>query len=188
MDLPTTFPLADIITGPDIKNALLVLLVIVLVFFRLMRKHQISVAFLIVVPAVLIYFGIDNLKGTFEVGEIVILSVSIVVEIFIGLWLGTTYRMWRQPPKDTSEAAEEEVWLVGTRVTLFAWLVAFGLRFVASALGYTFVDHYDDSSELLLSLAATFIGQNIVLAQRGGLIRFGDFFSGQGPPPGVKEL
>ena len=159
------------VAGRDLKTAVLTILVIAFILFRLMRRHQISTGVLVAVPLIIGYFGVDDMRSPYDGTLIALLAASLVVEFGIGLWVGTTYTMWRE--------GDGKVWLQGTKWTILAWVVAFGLRFVFTGAEEVLAHLRSDTSTILLSIAATFVGQNIVMARRAGLVPQ----LREGPPP-----
>jgi len=65
------------------------------------------------------------------------------------------------------------------------WAGAFGLRFVFIGLAQALDLEVTEGSEILISLAFTFAGNDLVMAKRAGLIHMNRV---AGPPSGSEQL
>lgn len=171
---PTLTTLA--VTSSDLKTAVLVVIVAAYIIFRLMQRHQVSRGFLIAVPVILLFFGVDELHEIYDELAVALFAACLVVEFGVGLALGRTYRMWREE--------DGAVWSQGTRWTIVLWLVAVGIRVLFIGAAQALGAEVTESAEILISLAVTFAGQNLVVASRAG------FFTVERaePPPSAERL
>jgi hypothetical protein len=128
-----------------------------------MQRHQVSRGFLIAVPLILLFFGVDELHEIYDELAVALFAGCLAVEFVIGLVLGRTYRMWREP--------DGAVWSQGTKWTIVLWLVAVAARVLFIGLAQALDAEITESAEILISLAVTFAGQNLVVASRAGLFR-----------------
>ncbi|MGH7919073.1 MAG: hypothetical protein ACREQM_03890 [Candidatus Dormibacteraceae bacterium] len=169
------------INSGDVEVVLLVLAAIVFILIRLMQRHRVSAKAMLAPIVILGFFGITNLHATRNVVAVGLLIVGLIIEILIGLWLGKTYTMWREP-------GDAGAWSQGTRWTLIAWAVAFAFRIVIGIIEHVINGGVGDTSEVLLSLAATFLGQNVVVALRAGIAEEWMAKSRSDPPTDADRL
>ncbi|MGH7919937.1 MAG: hypothetical protein ACREQM_08335 [Candidatus Dormibacteraceae bacterium] len=170
----TAGPSIPTINGDNIKTVLLVLAAIIFILYRLMRRHQVNAISLLAPIVVLGFFGIDGLNASHNVVAVAILIVSLAVEVLIGVLLGRTYTMWRDQAQTP--------WSQGTHWTLIVWGVAFAFRIAIAIVESAINGGLGDTSEILLSLAATFLGQNVVVGLRAGFLGEWVTQTRSGPP------
>lgn len=172
---PLTILAATSVAAHDLRTAVLVVAAVAFIIFRLMRRHPVSRAPLVVVPLVLAYFGLTDLHAERDLALVGLLAGCLVVEFGIGLLLGRSYTMWRE--------SGGEPWATGTKATIGLWVLAFAVRVAFIALAQATDLKVTESAEIELSIAAAFVGQNLVIAHRAGLLPS----LRAGPPPAGAE-
>lgn len=140
-----------------IVNIAIYVALIAFVLYRQMSPVPLRAARLILLPAALGLFGLQQLlrRPFADVTSSVLLVVGLVIAVAAGLWRGTTFRVWSE---------DARVMVRGTRMTLVTWAVlilvrlpfAFLANAAASPQGFVV-------GELLLALAVTFAAQNTVI-------------------------
>jgi hypothetical protein len=171
-----------LIDGKYLSTAVWVVIAIAWILLRLMQPHRVSLLGLLILPVILGYFGLDNLTHPHTTAAVVIFGLGIVVELGIGAWIGTTFRMWRSD--EGSSMAQ------GTKLTLWIWGLAFAVRIVMIVIEKAIDGGISDVSGFLVTLAAAFIGMNIVVGSRAGVFKAPDVPSGPraDPPSGSTTL
>ena len=128
------------------------------VLYREMRPHQLRLRRLVLLPAVLGLFALQQLSRqqlTIDLSTVAFLGVNLAVGLIAGIWRGTTFRTWTEAGIVMNR---------GTVATLVAWGVLIAIR-----LPFAVVSHSTKLpqglvvGELLLALAVTFAAQNAVL-------------------------
>lgn len=151
---------SDQIVGLAVNVAIYVAL-IAFVLYRQMSAQPLRGRRLVLLPAVLGLFGLQQLgrqPPATDVGGVALLAVGLVIGLASGLWRGTTFRVWPDAG---------QVMVKGTAMTLVTWAVLIVIRLPFAFLGYAanqpqgFV-----VGELLLALAVTFAAQNAVIWAR----------------------
>ena len=146
-----------------VANVAIYVLVIAFILFRQMTAQQIRPARLVLLPAILLVFAVQQLTSqhlTLSASTVAYLAINLGVSIAAGLWRGTTFRVWAQ---------FGATMMRGTRLTLAAWAALIAIR-----VAFAFAEHatrYGQGvviGELLLALAFTFATQNIVIWRRAG--------------------
>ena len=140
-----------------VVNIAIYVALIAFILFRQMSRMSLNPRRLIVLPALMAVFAIQQLSRQthmLDLGTVAFLAASLAVSLLAGIWRGTTFRVW-------SEAGV--VMTKGTVVTLIAWgvLIAIRVPFAASHAA-----NYAQGlviGELLLALAVTFAAQNAVI-------------------------
>lgn len=143
-----------------IVNVAIYVALITFVLYRQMSSVPLRGARLILLPAALGVFGLQQLlrRPFADVMSSVLLVVGLVIGVAAGLWRGRTFRIWSD---------DARVMVKGTRMTLVTWAVlilaripfAFLANAAASPQGFVV-------GELLLALAVTFAAQNAVIWAR----------------------
>jgi hypothetical protein len=144
----------------DALNGLIVLAVVVLVIARRFTRRRVDERRSLVIPVVVAVIAIGQrhltdphhvaLSGGLLVGEI-------VAALLLGLGLGATMRVWRDP--------DGSLWSRGTPATLGVLLVSVAVRGGLYGAGYA-VGVRPGSGTILLSLAAWLLAQNATIAWR----------------------
>lgn len=150
------------LTGIVINVAIYAAL-IVFILYRQMTARPLRATLLALIPAVLSLFAVQQLRGariTLDGELVAVVGVNLVLSVALGLWRGTTFRVWAEPGV---------VMIKGTALTLVTWGVL-----IATRVPSVFVSHAANYSqgfivgELLLALAVTFAAQNVVIWLRAG--------------------
>jgi hypothetical protein len=119
-----------------------------------------------VLPVILAAMGISNLaqQPATAPSAIAMLAVNAVIAITLGLWRGTSIRVWRE--------AAGTILRQGTLLTLAIWLVAIALRALTAIIGHASGMASSVSfGELPLFLGITFAAQNLVVWARAQSMR-----------------
>lgn len=141
-----------------VANVAIYIALIGFILYREMTAHQLRLPRLVIPPAVLGLFALQQLSRhglTIDRSAVAFLGVNLAVGLVAGIWRGTTFRIW-------SEAGM--VMTRGTATTLVSWGVLIAIR-----VPFALVSHVSKLpqgvviGELLLALAATFGAQNVVL-------------------------
>lgn len=144
-------------------NAAIYAGLIAFVLYREMSEHQLRLPRLVLAPAILGLFALQQLgRQHLNLGPatVAFLAANVNIGAAAGVWRGTTFRIWSQAGSVRTK---------GTTVTLVSWGVLIAVR-----LPFLAVSHVAKMSEgvvigeLLLALAATFAAQNVVLWLRVG--------------------
>lgn len=142
-------------------NVVIYLGLVAFVLYRQMSARPIRGLGLVLLPAVLALFGMQQLLDqplTSGLGGVAVVAVGLVIGLAVGLWRGMTFRVWA----DAGQAMAK-----GTAMTLVSWAVLIVVRLPFAFLGFAadrprgFV-----VGELLLALAETFATQNAVVWAR----------------------
>jgi len=155
-------------------NVLIYVALIVFVVYRQMSAQPLRPQRLVLLPAVLAVFGVQQLVSEHAVsaGTVVYLAINAVAGVTLGVWRGTTFRVWSRGGA---------IMMQGTRLTLASWglliliRVAFALVIHATTYGQGVV-----IGELLVALAVTFAAQNSVIWARSA--KLGATLMGRGTP------
>jgi uncharacterized membrane protein YsdA (DUF1294 family) len=144
----------------EAHNALIIAAVIVLVVVRRFRPRRVNEGKLLVIP--IIIGGIGVAQGSMVDAHHVALSAGllvaeIVAALLLGLGLGATTRVWREP--DGSH------WSRGTWATFGVFLASVAVRGGLYAAGYA-AGVRPGSGTLLISVAAWLLAQNAIIAWR----------------------
>ncbi|QIY98731.1 DUF1453 domain-containing protein [Streptomyces sp. S1D4-11] len=142
-------------------NALVILAVVVLVVARQFRTRRISTdRRWWIVPAVLAVIALRG-PGLIDIHHRTEAILLLGAELFIGLATGAawgwTTRIWAEP--------DGSVWSKSTKASAAAWGVGIALRLGLFGIG-TLLGVHQDSSALLLALAATLLVRSGILAWR----------------------
>jgi hypothetical protein len=157
-----------------VVNAGIYVALIAFVLYRQMTAQPLRPQRLVLLPLLLGAFAIQQISGqhlSAAFGTVAYLGVNFIVGIVLGVWRGTTFRLW-------SEVGT--VMMRGTWVTLVAWGVLIVIR-----AGFALATHavrYGQGvviGELLLALAVTFAAQNVVIWMRAGRLAAGPAASGE---------
>ncbi|MFJ1605044.1 DUF1453 domain-containing protein [Streptomyces sp. NPDC088253] len=142
-------------------NALVILAVVVLVVARQFRTRRISTdRRWWIVPSVLAVIALRE-PGLFDIHHRTEAILLLGAELFIGLATGAawgwTTRIWAEP--------DGSVWSRSTKASAAVWGVGIALRLGLFGIG-TLLGVHQDSSALLLALAATLLVRSGILAWR----------------------
>ena len=144
-----------------VVNVAIYVVLIVFVVVRQMGRHALVGRRLVVLPAALAVFGVQQLSSAhagLDAGAAAFLGVNLVISVALGVWRGTTFHL-------SVEAGV--VMLSGTVTTLLSWLVLIAVRVPFALLSHA--TKYGQGliiGELLLALAVTFAAQNAVIWTR----------------------
>ncbi|MFE2968151.1 DUF1453 domain-containing protein [Streptomyces sp. NPDC059340] len=142
-------------------NALVILAVVVLVVARQFRTRRISTdRRWWIVPAVLAVIALRG-PGLIDIHHRAEAILLLGAELFIGLATGAawgwTTRIWAEP--------DGSVWSKSTKASAAVWGVGIALRLGLFGIG-SLLGVHQDSSALLLALAATLLVRSGILAWR----------------------
>jgi hypothetical protein len=144
----------------DALNGLIILAVVVLVITRRFTRRRVDERRSLVIPVVVavIAIGQRQLTDPHHVAlSAALLTGEVVAALLLGLGLGATMRVWREP--------DGSLWSRGTWATFGVFIISIavrgGLYGVAYAAGVR-----PGSGTILLSLAAWLLAQNAVIAWR----------------------
>jgi hypothetical protein len=144
-----------------VANALLIAAAVVWILAKQIRPAPIKSRMMVAAPLVMAYFGIKQTpistwKSSADLGFI---AVGALFSIGLGLWRGTTIRVWR--------AEDGRWWRAGTKYTLLLWGALLVVRVVvAGAADATGHKAADGLGPILFSLALSFAAQSAVTAMR----------------------
>lgn len=144
-------------------NGGIYVVLIAFVLYRQMSRQPLRPRRLVLLPAILGLFALQQLSRQrlpTDISTVAFLVVNVGVSLVLGLWRGTTFRVW-------SDAGI--VFTKGTVATLVSWAVLIAIRipFAFASHALTFPQGLV-IGELLLALAITFAAQNAVLWARAG--------------------
>lgn len=142
-------------------NGGIYVILIAFVLYRQMTRQPLRPRRLVLLPAVLGLFALQQLSRQrlpTDFSTAAFLVVNVVVSLGLGLWRGTTFRVWPDAGL---------VFTKGTIATLISWgvLIAIRIPFAFASHVLTFPQGLV-IGELLLALAITFAAQNAVLWAR----------------------
>ncbi|GAA3845652.1 DUF1453 family protein [Streptomyces coacervatus] len=159
-------------------NGLVIAAVVVLVVVRQFRAQQIGGTgrrwwLLPVILAVVALRRPGIVDAHHRTESVVLLAFELLIGLVTGAGWAWTTRIWAQP--------DGSVWSKSTKATVTVWIVGIGLRVGLFALGAAIGVH-QDSSALLLALAATLLVRSGILLWRaqsvapevGGGTAYGD--------------
>lgn len=141
-------------------NGLVVAAVVVLVIVRRFRPRRVNERNPLVIPLVVGGIGIaqgnaiDAHHTTLSVG---LLAAEIAAALLLGLGLGATVRVWREP--------DGSPWSRGTGATLGVFLASVAIRGSVFAVGYA-EGARPGGGTILISVAVWLLAQNAVIAWR----------------------
>jgi len=141
-------------------NALIIVAVVVLVVVGRFRRRRINERRLLVVPIVLGVIGlaqgstVDAHHAALSAG---LLAAEIVAALLLGLGLGATMRVWREP--------DGSPWSQGTWTTFGVFVASIAVRGGLYAAGYA-AGVRPGSGTLMITVAAWLLAQNAVIAWR----------------------
>ncbi|HZE32900.1 MAG TPA: hypothetical protein VE198_15870 [Actinoallomurus sp.] len=141
-------------------NGLIIAAVIVFVIARRFTRRRVDERRLLVIPLVIGGIGIvqggaiDPQHTGLSAG---LLVAEIVAALLLGLGLGATMRVWREPAGD--------LWSQGTWTTFGVFLASVAVRGGLFGAGYA-AGIRPGSATILISVAAWLLAQNAVIAWR----------------------
>ncbi|MFD8301976.1 DUF1453 domain-containing protein [Streptomyces sp. NPDC059690] len=142
-------------------NALAIAAVVVLVVVRQFRAQRIGVGRRWwLVPVVLAFVALREpgiVDAHHRAASVVLLGAELLIGLATGAGWAWTTRIWAEP--------DGAVWSQSTKASVTVWIVGIALRVGLFALG-TAVGVHQDSSALLLALAATLLVRSGILLWR----------------------
>jgi hypothetical protein len=141
-----------------LANVAIYVALIAFVLYRQMTRQQLRARRLVLLPVILVIFGVQQLAGqhlSISLGSVTYLVINGLVGLALGVWRGTTFRLW------TEEAV---VMVRGTFLTLLSWGALIAVRVIFAIA--THATKYGQGvviGELLVALAITFAAQNAVI-------------------------
>jgi len=152
------------LTGIVINVAIYAAL-IVFILYRQMSARPLRATLLVLIPLILAVFATQQLSGaraTFDAQLVAILGINIGLSVVLGLWRGTTFRLWVDAGTPM---------IKGTALTLVTWGVLIATRLPSAFISHA--AHYSQGfivGELLLALCVTFAAQNVVIWARAARV------------------
>ena len=147
-------------------DALLIVVVVVVVIARQFRASRIDAGrrwwLLPVVLAVVALREPGLVDAHHRTASVVLLTAELLTGLAIGAGRAWTSRIWAEP--------DGAVWSRSTRASGAVWAVGIGVRVGLFALGAAIGVH-QNSSALLLALAATLLVRSGILVQRAHSLR-----------------
>jgi uncharacterized membrane protein YsdA (DUF1294 family) len=141
-------------------NALIIAAVVVLVIVRRFGRRRINEGRLLLIPIIIGGIGVAQ-GSTVDAHHVALsaglLAAEVVAALLLGLGLGATVRVWREP--DGSQ------WSRGTWATFGVFLASVAVRGGLYAAGYA-AGVKPGSGTILISVAAWVLAQNAVIAWR----------------------
>jgi hypothetical protein len=142
-------------------NILLIAAAVVWILAKQVRPAPVKTRLLVLAPLIMAYFGIkDTPTSTWKDGsDLAFIAIGALCSIALGLWRGTTIRVWRE--------SDGGWWRAGSKHTLYLWgalLVVRGI--LAGAADATGHKAADGLGPILFSLALSFAAQNLVIGTR----------------------
>ncbi|MDQ1049141.1 DUF1453 domain-containing protein [Streptomyces sp. V4I2] len=171
---------------PGLVDALMIVAVVVLVAVRQFRPGRIDTQRrLWLLPAVLAVIALREphmVDAHHPAASVALLVTELITGLGIGAGWAWTTRIWVEP--------NGAVWSRSTKASGVVWVVGIGLRVGLFALGAALGIH-QDSSALLLALAATLLVRSGMLARRAQSLHPaavpGTAYGDRMPPPAWKE-
>jgi hypothetical protein len=142
-------------------NILLIAAAVIWILAKQVKAAPVKPRLLVLAPLIMGYFGIkDTPASTWKTGaDLGYIVVGALLSIGLGLWRGTTIRVWREQ--------DGGWWRAGTKYTLYLWGALLVVRAVlAGAAGATGHKAADGLGPILFSLALSFAAQNAVIGMR----------------------
>lgn len=116
---------------------------------------------LVGIPLALAFWGAGSLTHLGDVGSIAFFSLNAVVAAGLGVWRGSSVRVWN----DGSRAFQQ-----GTIATLGLWLVSIVVRLALVAVGHVGgLSMSESMAELPVLLGITLGAQNLVIWMRSAV-------------------
>jgi hypothetical protein len=140
--------------------------VAILVIYHQFTAQTLRGQAMIVLPVILAVIGISNLtrQPSLAPTTMAVLVVNVLIASTLGLWRGTSIRLWRE--------GTDTILRQATLLTLVLWLVAIALRALTAIIGHASgVASSVSFGELPLFLGITFAAQNLVVWTRAQSLR-----------------
>jgi len=142
-------------------NILLIAAAVVWILAKQVKPAPVKTRLLVAAPLIMAYFGIKNTPAStwMDGADLAFIAIGAVFSIALGLWRGTTIRVWRE--------SDGTWWRVGSKYTLYLWGALLVVRAIlAGAAGSTGHKAADGLGPILVSLALSFAAQSAVTAMR----------------------
>ena len=147
-------------------DALMIVAVVVLVVVRQFRASRIDTDkrwwLVPVILAVVALREPETVDAHHPTASVALLGVELITGLAVGAGWAWTTRIWAEP--------DGAVWSKSTKASGAVWGIGIGLRVGLYALGAALGVH-QDSSALLLALAATLLARSGILAWRAQSLR-----------------
>jgi hypothetical protein len=144
----------------EVINGLIILAVVAFVISRRFTRRRVDERRFVLLPVIVGGIGIAQ-GNTIDAHHVALsaglLSVEIAAALLLGLGLGATMRVWREP--DGSH------WSQGTWPTFAVFLASIAVRGGLVAVGYA-AGVRPGSGTIMISVAAWLLAQNLVIAWR----------------------
>lgn len=142
-------------------NILLIAAAVVWILARQVKPAPVKTRLLIAAPLIMAYFGIKNTPASTwkDTADLAFIAIGAVFSIALGLWRGTTIRVWRE--------SDGSWWRAGSKYTLYLWGALLVVRaLLAGAADATGHKPADGLGPILFSLALSFAAQSVIIATR----------------------
>lgn len=142
-------------------NILLIAAAVVWILAKQVRPAPVKTRLLVAAPLIMAYFGIKNTPASTwkDEADLAFIAIGAVFSIALGLWRGTTIRVWRE--------SDGSWWRAGSKYTLYLWGALLAVRAVlVGAADSTGHKAADGLGPILVSLALSFAAQSVVIAMR----------------------
>lgn len=142
-------------------NILLIAAAVVWILAKQVKPAPVKTRLLVAAPLIMAYFGIKNTPASTwkDEADLAFIAIGAVFSIALGLWRGTTIRVWRE--------SDGSWWRAGSRYTLYLWGALLVIRaLLAGAADSTGHKAADGLGPILVSLALSFAAQSAIIAMR----------------------
>jgi hypothetical protein len=148
-------------TAAATPTILLIAAAVIWILVKQVKAAPVKARLLVLAPLIMGYFGVkDTPASTWKSGaDLGFIVVGALLSIGLGLWRGTTIRVWREN--------DGVWWRAGSKYTLYLWGALFVVRVVlAGAASATGHEAADGLGPILFALALSFAAQNAVIGMR----------------------
>jgi hypothetical protein len=142
-------------------NILLIAAAVVWILAKQVGPAPVKTRLLVAAPLIMAYFGIKNTPASTwkDEADLAFIAIGAVFSIALGLWRGTTIRVWRE--------SDGSWWRAGSKYTLHLWGALLVVRAIlVGAADSTGHKAADGLGPILVSLALSFAAQSVVIAMR----------------------
>jgi hypothetical protein len=156
-------------TMSGVESALIGLAVAVFFIVRQFSTRRVASPWMLVVPLVLLYFGLSSGFGQSGFGQLdstgwAVLAVNLALSIGLGVVRGNSFRLWLGP--------SGEALMRASYLTLLLWLATIAVKLVLVVVeNRTGLAATSTSAELMLPIAATLAAQNLMVYLRSQNVR-----------------
>jgi hypothetical protein len=158
--MPAAPAVPTVETMHEALNALIVVAVVALVVVRRFTRRRVDEGRLLAIPLVVGVIGVaqgrlvDPHHAALSSG---LLAAEVVAALLLGLGLGATMHVWREP--------DGSLWSRGTWATFGVFLTSVAVRGGLYGLGYA-AGVRPGSGTIMISVAAWLLAQNLIIGRR----------------------